>query len=449
MTEFSVSQFGARFAVDSGILELMEDLDLALNRAPGGPEYLMLGGVNPGRIPEIETYLRGQFEALLRDGDRLERMLGIYDHPQGSREFLAAVAGLLRAECGWEVDESNIALTNGSQSSFFQLFNLFGGLSASGRLRKILLPITPEYIGYSDTTIVPDLFESLRPRIECVDETGPAGSVARKFKYHLDFNALEARLSAAHASSAGSEIGALCISRPTNPSGNVLGDASLARLSARASKSGVPLIVDCAYGLPFPGIDFTDSRPFWNPDTTVTLSLSKFGLPGVRTGIVVARPEIAAALRRMNAVMNLTVGGVGPALARDMVRSGEIVRLSRSIVAPFYKQKSAAAVAAFHELFADLPGCRVHQNEGAFFLWLWFADLPMDTTELYRRLKARGVLVVPGRYYFPGCDVSTESGGWRHPFECIRVSYAQPESVVRTGLERIAEEVRAAYGKIS
>lgn len=453
------SQFGERFSVDSGILELMEDLDLALNGANRG-EYLMLGGGNPAHIPEVQRLIREAMQKLLADGDRFERMIGIYDHPQGSREFRAAVADLLRRECGWDIDESNIALTNGSQSSFFQLFNLLGGTDQSGRLRRILLPITPEYIGYGDAGIAPDLFESLQPHIEIIDEnrntdsTDSTGSaIARIFKYHLDFDGLIRRLKSDPAAAG---IAALCVSRPTNPSGNVLSDADLVRLSDCAIEADVPLIIDCAYGLPFPGIDFSGSSPFWNLNSVVTLSLSKFGLPGVRTGIVVAHPKIAAGLRRMNAVMNLASGGVGPALARDLVVSGEVIRLSREIIAPYYRKKSDAAASVFHNLFADLPNCRLHRNEGAFFLWLWFKDLPIDTGLLYRRLKKRGVLVVPGHFYFPGqsrepVPAESESVGgipvktWRHRSECIRVSCAQDEAVVVAGLTQIAEEVRAAY----
>ncbi|MCR9144801.1 MAG: valine--pyruvate transaminase [bacterium] len=439
----TLSRYGERFSVDSGILELMQDLDLALN-ASGGEnqkEYLMLGGGNPAHIPQVEAKLRSAMQALMADGDRFERMIGIYDHPQGSTDFRRAVSELLRSSCGWDIGPEHVALTNGSQSSFFQLFNLLGGESRDGRMRRILLPLIPEYIGYGDTGIAADLFESLPPRIEYYED--------RTFKYHVDFDALEARL---RSSNSGGEVAALCVSRPTNPSGNVLSDADLERLSDLASEAGAPLIVDCAYGLPFPGIDFSGSRPFWNSNTIVTLSLSKFGLPGVRTGIVVAHPEIAAGLRRMNAVMNLASGGVGPALARDLVRSGEILDLSRDIIAPFYRRKSDAAVRIFHELFEDLPECRVHRNEGAFFLWLWFRRLPIGTDRLYERLKERGVLVVPGRYYFPGLLESSQAPDFAsqefirsHPHECIRISCARPEEVVSEGLSRIAAEVRAAY----
>ncbi len=82
----------------------------------------------------------------------------------------------------------------------------------------------------------------------------------------------------------------------------------------------------------------------------------------------------------------------------------------------------------------------VHQPEGAFFVWLWFPNLPITSQQLYERLKQRHVLVVPGHYFFPGL---TEP--WSHTNECLRVNYAQDQKVVSAGIQIIAEEVKRAY----
>ena len=74
-------------------------------------------------------------------------------------------------------------------------------------------------------------------------------------------------------------------------------------------------------------------------------------------------------------------------------------------------------------------------------MWLWFENLPISSQLLYERLKARGVLVVPGHNFFPGI-----TDDWRHQQECIRVSYAQDGAVVKAGIAIIAEEVAKAYG---
>ena len=76
------------------------------------------------------------------------------------------------------------------------------------------------------------------------------------------------------------ETGMICVSRPTNPTGNVITDEELIKLDALANQHGVPLVIDNAYGVPFPGIIFSDARPLWNPNIVLCMSLSKLGLPG-------------------------------------------------------------------------------------------------------------------------------------------------------------------------
>jgi len=410
----NVSRFAKKIAVQSGIGQLMDDLGVA---ASDEHEMLMLGGGNPAHLPAMEQRFREGMAALLRDGARFDRAVGSYDPPQGNPEFVRAMADLLRRELGWHIGPRNVVVTNGSQSAFFILFNLLAGEYEDGTYKRILLPLIPEYIGYGDVGLCPDLFTSRKPQIEQID--------SHLFKYHVDFDGLDIP----------GDVSAICVSRPTNPSGNVLTDAEIERLGRLARDRGVPLIVDNAYGPPFPNIVFVDAQPYWDPNTIVCMSLSKLGLPGVRTGIVVAREEIVAMVARVNAVMSLAPGGVGTAIVADMVRSGEILRAGREVVRPFYERKMRDAVAHVHQCFEGLE-YHIHKPEGAFFLWLWFPHLPITCQELYERLKRRNVLIVPGRYSFPGL-----AEPWSHSNECIRVNYAEDPRIVAAGIQAIADEV--------
>ncbi len=78
------------------------------------------------------------------------------------------------------------------------------------------------------------------------------------------------------------------------------------------------------------------------------------------------------------------------------------------------------------------------------FLWLWFDELPITTMELYTRLKARGVLIVPGEYFFFGQDEQSMEK-WDHAHQCLRMNYVQDEIKMRDGIAIIAEEVNKAY----
>ncbi|MCS0433986.1 valine--pyruvate transaminase [Vibrio diabolicus] len=410
------SKFGEKFNQYSGITQLMDDLNDGL-RTPGA---IMLGGGNPAAIPAMLDYFHQASEEMLASGE-LVAALANYDGPQGKDAFVKALAQLFRETYGWDISEKNISLTNGSQSGFFYLFNLLAGKQPDGSHKKVLLPIAPEYIGYGDAGIDEDIFISYHPEIELLDNG--------LFKYHVDFEQL----------TVDDSVAAICASRPTNPTGNVLTDEEVRKLDKLARENNIPLIIDNAYGLPFPNIIFEDVEPFWNENTILCMSLSKLGLPGVRCGIVIASEEITQALTNMNGIISLAPGSVGPALANHIIGKGDLLKLSSEVIKPFYKQKSQRAVELLQEAIID-ERFRIHKPEGAIFLWLWFDELPITTMELYQRLKARGVLIVPGEYFFIG-----QKDEWDHAHQCLRMNYVQDDEMMQKGIAIIAEEVEKAY----
>lgn len=413
------TKFGKKMTSNAGILSLMDDLGKA--KSDSAESMVMMGGGNPANIPEFQEIMRQELLELCKEPAEFKRLIGSYGSPQGETAFLEGLARLLKKEQGWDVTAENICLTNGSQSAFFMLFNLFGGEMEDGTRKKICLPMAPEYIGYADLGIEEDLFVSTKPIIEILDDT--------YFKYRIDFDNLQIDNS----------VGAICISRPTNPTGNVVTDRELSKLSQLAKEQNIPLIVDCAYGLPFPGMIYTEATSCWNEQMIVSLSLSKLGLPAVRTGIVVASKEIIRAMTSMNAIMTLSPNSFGALLAEKLVTSSRITTISKEMMQPYYSKKKDKAIQAVRELFQDTL-CRVHVPEGAMFLWLWFENLPITSLELYERLKKAGVLVVSGHYFFPGLQEE-----WEHKDECLRITYSQDDGDVRKGLEKIAEVVRNAY----
>jgi valine--pyruvate aminotransferase len=412
------SKFGDKFTGKSGILHLMEDLGHAV---AGGGDVIMLGGGNPSHIPAVQTIFRERMVDILATGNEFERLIGDYDPPGGNPGFREDIAALLRELYGWPIAGKNVALTNGSQTAFFYLFNLLAGESGNGDRKKILLPLAPEYIGYVDAGIADDIFVANKPQFQFLDE--------HTFKYRIDFDALEFDES----------INAICVSRPTNPTGNVLTDGEIEKLRALAHKNDIPLIIDNAYGAPFPGIIFEDVTPVWDEQIILCLSLSKLGLPGMRTGIIVAREEIASAIASMNAIVSLAPGSFGAGMVHDMVRSGEIISVSRELIMPYYRDLAKTAEEWIWEALTGTP-FYLHKPEGAFFFWLWFKDLPISCGELYDRLKQRGVLIVPGSYFYPGLDEP-----WDHKGQCIRMNYTAGEAKVRRGIEIIGEEIKRIY----
>ncbi len=416
MSTLKLSHIGQRLAGPSGIQELMDDCGEALTIHP---DMRMLGGGQPAAIPEVQALWRQRMQEMLADGTALDKTLLNYDPPGGNPVFREAMAAFLKRECGWDVTRENIAVVPSSQTGFFLLFNMLAGDSVTGK-RRILFPLLPEYIGYANQALCEGQFTAVLPRIE---ERGE-----HEIKYHVDFEKLKVT----------PDIAAMCVSCPTNPTGNVLTTDEFNQLRDLARQHGIPLMIDNAYGHPFPGVLHGSWRPQWEPGMIFSISMSKVGLPGVRNAVIVADPAIVKALSNMNAIVSLANGNVGQALMAPFLSDDRLMKLGRDVIRPFYKERSDFAKGVLaNALGSDVPWA-LHAQEGAFFLWLWLKNLPIPAAELYRRLKARKVLVIPGHYFAYGLDQE-----WRHPHECLRLTYSQPQHIVQEGLEILAAEVKS------
>ena len=351
------SEFAKKFTDHSGISQLMDDLG---NAMVGDQDVLMLGGGNPAHIPEVLAFFQDRMQRIIASPAEFAHIIGDYDPPKGDKQFISALAELMRKEYAWDIGPENIALTAGSQAGFFMLFNMLAGEFENGERKQILLPMAPEYIGYAEVGLMEDLFVANKPEIETFDDN--------TFKYHLALDNLVIDKS----------IGAICVSRPSNPTGNVLTDNEVERLTELAQQNNIPLIMDNAYGMPFPNIIFTEASLNWNQNTILCMSLSKLGLPGMRTGIVIANEEIIDAISKFNGIVNLALASFGPALALDLVKSGEIIRLSNTVIKPFYQQKAERAMGLLKQ---ELQGLEfyIHKAEGSLFLWLWLPGLSIGS----------------------------------------------------------------------
>ena len=294
------SMFAERFLKPSGTKQLMEDLSEV---ASGDSPVINLGGGNPGLVPQAHERFRQRIGAMLEERS-IDAILRRYDGPQGHLQFRKTLAKQLSTRFDWPISEENIALTAGSQTSFFMLFNAFAGQFSEGQVKKVMLPLAPEYIGYADVGLNDDMLVSKPGVIEVIDE--------HRFKYRLDFD----------VSDIDEDVGLVCISRPTNPTGNVLTNEELSHLINVTAKTGTPLIIDGAYGLPFPNIVFSDAVPMWRENVILCLSLSKIGLPGLRTGIVIADTQTVQMLTSMNAILSLANNSLGAELVEPMLASG-------------------------------------------------------------------------------------------------------------------------------
>lgn len=414
------SSFGNKLGSETGIEQLMTDLGEAMS---GAKDVLMLGGGNPAHISAMNTVWRKRMQEILDTGAPFDNMLANYDTPKGRPAFISAITHFLKNKYGWNISEENIAITAGSQSAFFALFNMLAGKFDDGSNKHILLPVAPEYIGYADQGISPCLFRSVRP---IVSETR-----VNEFKYSIDFKTL----------SINKDTAAIAISRPTNPSGNVITDDEVSQLSALTKKAGIPLIIDNAYGAPFPNIIFTPAKLIWDEHIVLSISLSKLGLPGTRTGIIIANKEIARRISAISAIIGLANNNIGQEITWPLVGDGTLEKLCAEHVTGFYLDKAKFAVQTLKAAMPAHVPYALHKCEGSMFLWLWLKELPITSQELYVKLKNSGVVVVSGHHFFFGLD----SNDWPHSRQCLRINYSQPQHIVEKGLKIIAEVVGGLY----
>lgn len=413
---FKLSKFGEKFSQESGIINLMKDLGSALNE---NPDLIFMGGGNPARIPEIEDYFHQRLKQVTESENERFNLLSVYQSPQGELQLRKEMADYLSRRFGWQITEKNIAFANGSQSAFFTIYNLLAGEMPDGEKKKIHFPLAPEYVGYDNAGLSEAFFSSTKPEIELIGDD--------MFKYHVNFDQLNIN----------DDIAALSVSRPTNPTGNVLTDDEIKQLDALAKQNNIPLIIDGAYGLPFPNITFVDATPHWNENTILVLSLSKLGLPAVRTGIVIANEEFIEQFTRVNTICNLAPSSTGPTLISGTFKNDEVTALTET-VRHYYRTKVASVAQELKSALAGIP-FRIHVPEGAIFIWLWLQDLPITSNDLYQKLKSKGVLVIPGEEFFIGLD------NWQHKKECIRISYAQPPEKITAGINIIQQELKVLY----
>ena len=401
-----------RFDHPTAITQLMDDLNAGVRT----DDLLMLGGGNPALIPAVQQALATLLQQQQANGSLLYA-ISHYDGPLGSDVFRELVATELQSQ-GWQVTSANIAITNGSQSAFFALINLLAGSSSGRGKGQVVLPMVPEYVGYADLAIEPGLFRAHLPKI-VIEEN-------QRFRYQPDLE---------HLALTGDDA-LICLSRPTNPTGHLFSDSDLQQLRQRAHNHGIPLLLDLAYGQPFPAIQFSDSNYHWQQGEIACLSLSKLGLPGVRTGIVVADTEVIRLLGNFAGVSGLAPGSLGPALAAPLFTNQLLMHWCQQLIRPWYEKRQQLMV---NELLRLLPDARfrIHLGQGTFFLWLWFDDMGFSADQLYLALKSTGVLVVPGHHFCPGLHQP-----WGHAHHCIRLSIAQDEATLREAATRMATVVK-------
>ncbi len=417
----ALTQFGEQMSHLTGVRAIMKDIIETLQTSKG-KDFINLSAGNPVILPDVEQLWRDCTEELLASTEYGE-VVCRYGASTGYQPLIDAILADYNRRYGLALSDRNILVTPGSQSLYFLAANALGGYTTDGALKRIVLPLSPDYTGYGGVTLIPEALKAYRPTLEIE-------AAAHRFKYRPDFSQLQID----------STTGFVLFSRPCNPTGNVLTDDEVRKIAALAEPLDVPVFVDSAYAPPFPSLNFTEMTPIFGRNIIHCISLSKAGLPGERLGIALGDERIIQILEAFLTNMCLHSSRYGQAIAARAIQSGRLADLSTRIIRPYYQAKFSVLQTALDAAMPrDLPWF-LHRGEGAIFAWLWLKDLPMTDWEFYQHLKDVGVILVPGEPFFPGLDED-----WRHKHECFRVSLTASDAELETAMQRLAEVAMQVY----
>ena len=417
----ALTQFGNKMSQLSGVRAIMKDIIETLG-AGQGQEFINLSAGNPVILPEVEQLWRDCTQDLLASSEYGE-VVCRYGSSQGYAPLIEAVVKDFNTRYGLSLTDRHILITPGSQSLYFFAANTFGGYTSQGELKQILLPLSPDYTGYSGVSLYPEALLAYQPTLDM-------DAASHRFKYRPDFSQLEITES----------TGCVIFSRPCNPTGNVLSDGEVSKIAALAAPHNIPIFIDSAYAPPFPALNFAPMTPMFGDNLVHCLSLSKAGLPGERIGIAIGDPEIIAALESFQTNACIHSSRYGQAIAARAIASGKLAEISNQVIAPHYRGKFAVLETSLDQAMPNDVPWFLHRGEGAIFAWLWFQDLPITDWELYQKIKQVGVVVVPGSPFFPGLH-----SDWQHKQQCLRISLTATTEEISTAMKRIAQVVEQVY----
>jgi valine--pyruvate aminotransferase len=417
----ALSQLGVEMSRLSGVRAIMKDIIETL-RAGAGREFINLSAGNPVILPEVEQLWRDCTADLLASPEYGE-VVCRYGASQGYQPLIEAIVQDFNQRYGLNLTDRNILITPGSQSLYFYAANAFGGYTADGELRQIVLPLSPDYTGYGGVTLTPEALIAYKPELD-IDQA------AHRFKYRPNFSQLQIN----------DNTGCVIFSRPCNPTGNVLSNDEVSKIATLAAMHNVPVLIDSAYAPPFPALNFTDMTPMFGGNVVHCMSLSKAGLPGERIGIAIGNEQIIQVLECFQTNLCIHSPRYGQAIAARAIRSGKLADLSETVIRPFYQEKIAIVEQTLDQAMPKELPWFLHRGEGAIFAWLWLEDLPVTDWELYQTLKQVGVIVVPGSTFFPGLR-----DDWAHKQQCLRISLTGTHEELQTAMERLAQTIGQVY----
>lgn len=208
------------------------------------------------------------------------------------------------------------------------------------------------------------------------------------FEWRLDLDSFNAAVT--------KDTGVIVVTNPNNPTGSVLTESEMDAIVSAAERVGAWLMVDEIYRGAEPSGPMTPTFMGRYDKLVITGGLSKaFGLPGLRTGWIVAEPKVIEHLCQYHDYMTLTPSYISDYLADAVMREpmrSKVLERTRSII-----RKHLPPVEEWINSHSDIfDYCR--PQAGA--ICTVRSNLPVDTMVLFEKfLREQSVLITPGQHF--------------------------------------------------
>jgi aspartate/methionine/tyrosine aminotransferase len=293
-----------------------------------------------------------------------------YPHSTGRDSLRANVAAFHGLS-----DPEGVLITNGgSEANFVTMW----GLVEPDRRVAFMLPNYLQGFG---------LGRAWANRVDTYGLTMEPGADGG-FEWRLDVDGLERAVT--------DETGVVVVTNPNNPTGSVLSEAEMEAVIAAAARVGAWLVVDEIYrGAEVSG-PMTPTFAGRYDKLIITGGLSKaFGLPGLRTGWIVASPDVIARLCAYHDYLTLTPSYISDHLADAAMREErreQLLARTRAII-----RRNLPPV---EDWIASHAGVFEYARPQAGAICTVRYDLPIESTELFDRFRLeQSVLITPGAHF--------------------------------------------------
>ncbi len=217
---------------------------------------------------------------------------------------------------------------------------------------------------------------------------------------------------------------AVIVNTPSNPTGQILGEAQFQRIYDLCASNGILVISDEIYNEYVFG-----SKPFislgrikdWKENGVIVNGFSKtFSMTGFRLGYTLSNEEIS---KEINKVMQLTTSCASPFAQTAGIVGLEHIGSMRQRIQEIMKPRLKRMI----ELDEELEGFELLHPQGAMYGWFQLGRKHDSAKWAQKLLMKKGVAVTPGIGFGPHGE------GW------FRVSFATDTDTLEQGLRKIDE----------